>query len=118
MREKVNKYLNILKLELLDMEEDLLFLEEVYRQRGRNKEITNYVLLENVTVIQREIRGLNRIVESMKAIAPDTYTSLQELQEDLKKRFHEQVTRSEAPEGLFDIIKRKMQKVAGYISAS
>lgn len=115
MREKIKKYLDILKIELSDLEEDLSALEDIYKERQRNREITNYVLLENTTVIQRELKGMKRVVEAMEDIHPETYSNLEELIQDLYGRFQEQLADYQVPETLQELLMRKLVKVKEYV---
>ena len=115
MKEKVNKFLNILKIELIDLEDDITTLEDLYKQREKNHEITNYVLLENITVIQREIRAIQRLVDGMDDIVPESYSSLDDLVLDLEDRFKKQLVNCQVPNMVFDLLKRKLQKVKEYV---
>ncbi len=115
MKEKVKKFLNILKIELIDVEEDIAALEEFYKLREKKREITSYVLLENIAVIQREIRAIKRIVEKMEDISPESYSSLDQLVTDLEGKFREQLIDGQVPNTIFDILKRKLLKVAEYV---
>ena len=49
MKEKIEKYTQILKIELEDLEKDLLMMAEIYHQRELKGEITDYVFLENLS---------------------------------------------------------------------
>src|SRR6056297_2718860 len=104
MKEKMKKFLDILKVELSDLQEDILALEDIYKERQKNREITNYVLLENTTVIQRELKGLKRIVDAMEDIQPETYTSLDGFIQDLYKRFRDQLADYQVPEILHELL--------------
>jgi len=115
VKEKVEKFLSILKIELLDVEEDIAALQEFYKQREKNREITSYVLLGNVAVIQREIRAIKRIVDKMEDISPESYSTLDELVSDLEGKFREQLIDGQVPNTIFDILKRKLLKVAEYV---
>ena len=116
MKEKLQKFLNILKIELLDLEEDISILEELYRQREKNREITSYVLMENIIVIQQELRGIHSLVDSMAGISPEVYSDLDDLVADLDNRFKEQLADRQIPAAMMDLLKRKLEKVKEYVS--
>ena len=68
MKNKIEKYIKILKIELEDLEKDLLVMAEIYHQREQKKEITDYVFLENISLLQSEISGIDSIIESLEEI--------------------------------------------------
>ena len=71
MREKLNKYLKVLKVELEDLEEDLRLLESLYNQRAQREEITHYLFLENVSLVKSEISGIDQIIHSLDDITAE-----------------------------------------------
>ena len=76
MKEKIEKYTKILKIELEDLEKDLLMMAEIYHQRELKKEITDYVFLENLSLLQSEIAGIDNIIESLEEIDPKDFTTI------------------------------------------
>lgn len=115
MKEKVKKFLDILKVELVDLEDDISTIKEIYKKRQQNKEITNYVLLENTTVLQRELQGIQHVVETMEGISPETYSNLDELIADLRERFRAQLADCQVPDMIVDLLNRKLEKVKEYV---
>ena len=58
MNAKVRKYLDILKIELEDLIVDLEFSEAILSKRLKEHEITEYVFLENISLLKKEILGM------------------------------------------------------------
>ncbi|MAG13193.1 MAG: hypothetical protein CMN78_01215 [Spirochaetales bacterium] len=115
MREKYQKYLKVLKIELEDLEEDLLLMAKIYQQREANNEITDYVFLENLTLLQSEISGIEQILKSIDTIDVDSFKTLDEMVEHVDVEFREKTEKSNFPEAVYALVKRKLSKVSAYI---
>ena len=118
MKEKLEKYLKVLKIELEDLESDLELMADVYGQREKRDEITDYVYLENVSVLKTEILGINSIVESIDDIPVEQFTSLGEFVEYVDTLFRDRTEHASYPEGVYSLVKRKLEKVKRYIEGS
>ena len=115
MKEKIPKYVKVLKIELEDLEEDLLVMAEIYHQREQKDEITDYVFLENLTLLQSEIAGIETMLRSLNDIEYESYSSLDELVEYIEKEFRRKTDASGFPESVYALVKRKLTKVSKYI---
>ena len=56
MRNKMKKFLEILKIELSDLEEELQFFGELHKSREKSGEITTYVFRENMNLFKTKFR--------------------------------------------------------------
>lgn len=115
MREKLGKYLKVLKIELEDLEEDLKLLNDVYSQQEKRDEITDYVFLENVSLVQSEISGIEHIIQSLDDITIEGFSSFDDFVEYIDANFRKQTQYSGFPEAVYVLVKRKLQKVSHYI---
>ena len=115
MREKYQKYLKVLKIELEDLEEDLLLMAKIYQQREKDNEITDYVFLENLSLLQSEISGIERIIQSVNTIDVANFKTLDEMVEHADAVFRTQTEDANFPESVYALVKRKLKKVSAYI---
>ena len=65
------KYLDILRLEIEDLIEDIGVVVNEYKRRRDLGEITNYVFLENLAVLHNELLGVDDMMEMLDNVNPD-----------------------------------------------
>ncbi len=107
------KYLEILRIEINDLSEDITALQDRYRGRGQKGEITDYVVMENVAVLEREIHGVATVRECLAHVRAEDYASLDEMLAAIRERLDERC-------GAFDpvvrrLVDRKLEKVTSYV---
>lgn len=112
---QVTKYLAVLRAELEDLEEDLAVLTNLYDERDKRGEITHYTCLENVALLKEEISGIADLVANMENIDPTRYNSVEELVVDIEQLCLRRIRESDFPRAVFTLVKRKLQKVLGYV---
>ncbi len=115
MRQKLPKYLKVLRIELEDLSEDLEVMKDLYGQRGRRDEITDYVFLENVSLLKSEIAGVEAAIRSMDEIPVDRFRNLDELVDYIDKLFRERTAGAGYPEAVYALVRRKLAKVSRYV---
>jgi hypothetical protein len=115
MHNKMKKFLQILKVELEELEDELIMFGEMHQQRERSGEITTYVFRENMNLIKNEISGLQEILRSVDSFVPARYRSFEEMVEDLDRKIKERLRESEHADAAYELVKRKLQKVHRYI---
>ena len=115
MKEKIKKYTRILRIELEDLQEDLLMMAEIYHQRELKREITDYVFLENLSLLQSEIAGIDNIIESLDDINPDDFSSIKQFAEYISEEFKKRTEAAGFPDSVFELVNRKLVKVSHYI---
>ena len=115
MKDLITKYLAIVKIELEDLEEDIISLIELTEERILNREITNYVGMENETVLRAEFEGIRSVVKSIETFNVSKYNDLQEFIDDLKEQLREKIDHSGFPNAVYLFVERKLKKVARYI---
>ena len=115
MKEKIAKYIKILRIELEDLEEDLLLMAEIYHQREQKDEISDYVFLENLSLLQSEISGIDHIIQSLGDIDATAYSSIEEFVETVASAFKKKTADAGFPNSVNELVKRKLQKVTKYL---
>ncbi|MDC7225748.1 MAG: hypothetical protein PQJ61_03165 [Spirochaetales bacterium] len=115
METKTKKYLSILKIELEDLIEDLEFGEAALARRLKEHEITEYVFLENVGLLKKEILGIER-VKIMLNESDKNIQSIEELRNHVEAYFKDEIRSAGLPHVVFNLISRKLDKVSRYMS--
>jgi hypothetical protein len=113
--EQRRKYLEILRIEVDDLAGDITALEDHTRERRARDEITDYVLKENVALLERESHGIAAVRACLASVQPGDYGSLDALIRGLEQRLDECIRA-----GAFDPVVRalvapKLAKVARYV---
>lgn len=117
MERKCLYFLKILRAELEDLLEDLKAVEDRYRDRFASAEITNYVLLENEALLNREEESVRALISSIDGMNSSRYKSVDEIVEDLDAVAREFITTQEYPAAVHRLLRRKMDKVLSYVMA-
>ena len=115
MKEKLNKFLKILKIELEEFLEYLEYLLEVHRFRAEQGEITNYVYLENITVLKNELSGIKNILKIIDVVKADDFQDIESLILHLEKRTVESIKHFNYPEAIHVMCRRKLDKVKKFV---
>ena len=115
MKTRIQKYLNILKIELEDLIMDLELSKEVLTRRLREHEITEYVFLENLGLLKKEILGIERI-KMMLNDSEKNIQSIEDLHELVESYLLEEVKSAGLPEVVSMLISRKLEKVGRYMA--
>ena len=116
MKAVIAKYLSIFKIELEDLETDIVSLIELTEERKLNKEITEYVGLENVSLLQAEFAGIKCIGNSIDEYDISKYAGLDDFVSDFKKELKKKIRNSGYPDAVYLFVERKADKVAKYVS--
>jgi len=110
------KYLDILRIEIEDLIEDIGIIVSEYRRRRDRGEITDYVFLENLAVLHNELLGVDNMMEMLGEINPDAYNKLEDLAADIEIKIQNRIKNSHLAEALYPLIKRKLEKVSKYVA--
>jgi hypothetical protein len=111
----IPKYLAILQLEMEDLEADIELIIDEYTQRKKNEEITEYVFLENLAVLKKQICGISSFKKIVQSIDPGNYPDIDAFIVDVKVRFKEKIDETGLGQAIYILIKRKIEKVYKYI---
>jgi hypothetical protein len=110
------KYLDILRIEIEDLIEDIGLIVNEYRSRRDRGEITDYVFLENLAVLHNELLGVDNMMEMLDDIDPDAYSNFEDLAADIETKIKNKIKNSYLAEALFPLVKRKLEKVSKYVA--
>jgi hypothetical protein len=113
--QKITKFLSILKIELEDLEADLQKLEELSHGRAQEGQITNFVLLENLTIIHKEVMGLSKIVDSMEQLPQGDYRDINEFADYFFDYCKNNRTNADIPNSVYEMFQRKINKVKQFV---
>ncbi len=118
MELKLAKYLKVLRIELEDLEADLEVMKDLYDRREAQEEITEYVFLENVSLLKSEIAGVESLIKSIDDIPIEQFSNLDEFVDYVDGLFRERTEHSGYPESVYALVKRKLSKVSRYIMST
>ncbi|HPD80160.1 MAG TPA: hypothetical protein P5519_01680 [Spirochaetia bacterium] len=103
--------------EILDIIEDIHILEESWESRFKNAEITNYVYMENESLLKHEEAGLKMIHQKLASFAPANIHTADDMAKALKEFIRTIVTDQDLPVVLIPLLERKIDKLKGYCEA-
>ncbi len=112
---KCNKFLSMLKIELEELMETLDEWININTEREKKHEITNYTKLENDALLTTEVHGIKKLITYLDAFNPNNYAGCDELIVDLEKKFWELIKKSDSPDAVYYIVKRKINKLSRYM---
>ena len=118
MKEKLKKYIKILKIEFEEAIEYLEYLLEVHRFREEKGEITHYVYLENITVLTNELSGIKNFLKIVKSLKAEDFQDLESLILYLEKQAVESIKHFDYPEAVHIMCQRKLEKVKRFVVES
>lgn len=118
MREKLRKFIKVLRIELEDLEEDLRLMADLYNLREKRAEITEYVFLENMSLLKSQISGIEHILKSIDSIETQDFGTLDDLVEYVSREFKAQTEDAGFPESVYELVKRKLTKVSKYVQSA
>jgi len=115
VKDLLHKFIGILKVELEDLEGDIVDLLEICQRRKDNREITNYVYLENKGLLLREIAGIKSLVQGLDAMDPRKFSSPQEMFREIDRQILKKTREGDFPEAVYSLVKRRLDKIAKYL---
>jgi len=115
MKEMKRKYIRILKIELADLKDDIGVIMEKSVTRKEQREISEYVFLENMALLKNEVLCIGCVEDMIEGIDLDQYADLDELVGWLNGWFNEMLAKHEMVEAVGRLIQRKLAKVARYV---
>lgn len=116
MKQKIDKFFRILKIELEDLEKDISIIIEEYQKKKDKGEISNYVFLENACVLKEELYGIKTIVDSLGNIAVGKYENINDIVADIHKLIKEKTKLYLMNGCVLTLLERKINKVLVFIN--
>ncbi len=115
MHSKNISFLKILVIELEDLDEDIQILIKKCEEQHIKEEISEYVFLENLAVLQNELFGVAGFIEEVKEVNPDDFNTTEELKSYLLKKLAQRVKEKGLVHSIIPLVERKMNKVGIYL---
>lgn len=116
MKRRKKNYLQIMRIELDDLKEDIEFMITKCHQDHENGKITERVLLENVTLFKNEIMGVDKFSFILNRTDPDEFETLDDMISHIKDIFKKTRRVNEIAEAINVCIERKLTKVEKYVT--
>ncbi|MCL2706162.1 MAG: hypothetical protein FWE72_08150 [Spirochaetaceae bacterium] len=111
MQENVEKYLKILKLEMDDLIKGIEDGEVLLAKRLEEREIRDFVFLENLSVFKMELMGFKAMEKELDTKAENA-KSVEDFMDDLDEFVKKRVEDMGFPKVVYELIKRKLEKTA------
>jgi len=115
VKDLLRKFLGILKVELEDLESDIGDLLEVCERRKDESEITDYVYLENKTLLLNEIAAIKSLIHGLDDMDTGSFATQQQMIQEIDQRIRARTRESAFPEAVYRMVKRRLDKVAQYL---
>jgi transcription-repair coupling factor (superfamily II helicase) len=115
MKERKKKFINIIKIEMEDLIEDLNNLVDDYKEKKEKDLITNYVFMENLALIQHEMYGIGKFSEIVCALNLEDYKDIEEISDHIKDILEKKIATSDFANCLFPMISRRIAKASKYV---
>ena len=108
----VTKFFKLLYLEFSDLEDEFNTLIDSITKRHENREITNYVMIENSSLLKRELTDMILIHQKITELKPEDYSTL----EDATKAVIDEIYGLEGiPEAVHLFMEKRVRKVLKYL---
>lgn len=115
MRDIKRYYLRMLRVELDDLKDDIDLLIDEYTRLHDSEQLSNYVFYENLTVIRKELLGVDFFCRVLDETDPDRFATLDDLIGHLTRTFRTMVRDRGLPEVIESYVERKLLKVREYV---
>ncbi|MBB6478978.1 hypothetical protein [Spirochaeta isovalerica] len=106
---------DMLKLELKEVEHDLVNLEKLYINRHDSSEITHYVFFENRAVLKAELDSIHRIGVLLENFVIDEYSTPEHILTELEAYIAQIVRERQFSDAVHNFTKAKINKVRKYL---
>lgn len=115
MKNQLRNFIEILKLELDDLQEDIHTLKKICAHKLKDGLITNYVHMENTALYDNELHAIISFRNILTETNTENFDSLDQLMLHLDKNFKSAMKSCGYAEAGHICIERKMLKVAKYV---
>ncbi len=117
MRKVLEKYVQILKLELEDLEIDIQKLIENCEKTSKTSDLKINVFLENLQLFNNELLAVDIFEKMLDKLDVSKFDSLDDLVRHIKQSFEAKVDALGLAKVITRMVDRKLQKVADYVSS-
>jgi hypothetical protein len=115
MSRKIKLFMKIFKAELEDLSEDILSVENKYKEKMECQDFGNFVCLENEAFLVNEAECISLITKRLEALDVPEFDTVETLAETIIRDVHDLVRKYGYPAGIERLIARKIVKVKSYL---
>ena len=115
MRAAKQNYIAILRIELEDPNQDIERLAEECSKGHDAGYLSENVFMQNLATFKNELLGVHSFQHILDEIDPNDYETVDEMIEDIRKRFQHLIRSHGLVDALKIYVNRKLDKVARYI---
>jgi len=115
MKNQIRNFIEILKLEMEDLQDDIRTLKQICEERFNAKLITNYVHMENMALYDNELHAIGSFRKIIEDVDYSSYQNLSQLIDHIDEKFYKVMKSCGYAEAGHICIKRKILKVAKYV---
>lgn len=115
MRHLNKIFYEIFLIELNDLDEDIKALIEQSKYKYSHEEISNYVCMENLAVLQNELFGVEGYIEDVKKTNPESYETMDDIMKYLHELLEKRIQEKCIVHSILLLVERKMNKVKKYV---
>jgi hypothetical protein len=114
MVRKPGYFLKILLLELKDLEEDIELLMEKLTKSHEKDEVTNYVFMQNLSLMQREIFGIEGFFSELEGLRSDDFETVDDIAEAITRKMEVYCKEHFLPTSCEVVMRRKIEKIVAF----
>ena len=118
MRRMKRRYIEILRIELEDLKEDLELLIDESKRDRKSGRLTDHVFFANLALFKNELLGVDTFFKIVNEIDPEKFEDVNGLVDHLRTVFREKVKFYDLAEAINVCVERKLMKVARYVTQS
>ena len=115
MRETKKRFLEILHVEMVDLKTDINWMMEESQRRLNDGLITQRVHLENISLFQNELLGVEEFIDLLLVTSPELFSTLDDMIDDMTSRFEKKIQSTGLAQAILIYAKRKIMKVKNYV---
>lgn len=112
---KKEKFIKILLVELEDLDKDIKMLIDECCDKHSHEQISDYVYLENLAVLQNELFGVEGFIEEVKTLNLDKFESVEELMNTLTNQLKDRIREKGLVHSIILLVERKIKKVSTFV---
>jgi len=115
MREEKKRFLEVMRIELEDLHDDIDFMMKHCDKIFHEHQITEIGYFGNLAVLKSELRGLGIFAQILDSCDPAEYKTLEDLADDLEKKLLNYIKKFCMPPAVDMLVRRKIDKAMSYV---
>ncbi|SHO53352.1 hypothetical protein [Anaerocolumna xylanovorans] len=115
MVRKVNKYVDILRIELNDLINEINEHVETSHQEHNDRVIKNFTYHGNLTIYEKQLEGIKQTAKLLEEMDLSDYESINDLAKDLTERMKSYFTTRGLLEGGYHLTLKRVEGARDYV---